>query len=129
MKTHKSTVPRKSGVRDFFYLNFRAFGNVNNEVNVRVVVVIRSTWHRHVLVSHSNVLGVRSQVFWCDHDDEAYGMFVLEHFVRPASHRAHTLHSRNAIVRNEHLQNNGAIINMVLTKMVEPQVNAILSPC
>lgn len=38
------------------YLNRYAFGNVQNELDIGIVVVISPSWHRHVMIGHFDVL-------------------------------------------------------------------------
>jgi len=40
------------------------------------------------------------EVFRSDHDNESHGTFVLEHLIRPPTHRAYALHSGDAVVGN-----------------------------
>ena len=40
------------------------------------------------------------EVFRSDHDNESHGTFILEHLIRPPTHRAYALHSGDAVVGN-----------------------------
>ena len=50
-----------------------------------------------------NLTSVRFEVFGRYHDDEANGVLVLEHLVRPASDGAHALDCGDTIVGDENL--------------------------
>ena len=46
-------------------------------------MIIAPSGNLNVLVCHSNVLGIDSQVVWCSHDDELNGSFVSKCLVGP----------------------------------------------
>ena len=58
--------------------------------------------HLHVVVSHLDVLGVGAQVLFGGHRDEAQRVLVAERLVRPVVQRAHRLHSRDAVRRDQY---------------------------
>lgn len=40
----------------WWYLNRYALGNVKNELNIGVVVVVSPSWHRYIMICHLDVL-------------------------------------------------------------------------
>ena len=63
-----------------------SFRDIDNELDVGVVVVVSTTRHFNVLVSHSDVVGVGRQIFWRRHHSELDGALVAEGFVGPFSY-------------------------------------------
>lgn len=51
------------------------------------------------------------EVLWGDHDDKTYSPFIPKHFISPATNGAHALHSSNAIVGNEDLEQQNMIFS------------------
>lgn len=47
-------VVNQSGV--LLYLDRNPFSNVQNELHVSVVVVVGTSWHRHIVIRHFNIL-------------------------------------------------------------------------
>ena len=56
----------------------------------------------HVVVSHLDVLGVGAEVLLGGHRDEAQRVLVAESLVRPVVQRAHRLHGRDAVRRDQY---------------------------
>ena len=79
-----------------------ALGNVEYEVAVGVVVVVRAAGHGHAVVGDANVLGVGLEVLGRVHDDELDGALVAEDLVGPAAYAAHALDGGDAVVGDEH---------------------------
>mmetsp|Transcript_39813 Transcript_39813/g.94414 ORF Transcript_39813/g.94414 Transcript_39813/m.94414 type:complete len:224 (+) Transcript_39813:4634-5305(+) len=53
-------------------------GNVDNEIHVGVVIVVRAAGDLHDLVSEADVLGVGCEIIGCDHANEAQRLFNAE---------------------------------------------------
>ena len=69
--------------------NFVPLGDVQDEVNICIVVVVRATPDLYDVVGQLYVLGVRLQIFGRDHDDELDGLFGgREVLVGPAPDRS-----------------------------------------
>lgn len=65
--------------------------NVDNDVDVRVVIVVGSTGHFDVLVGHADVVGVDLEIFRSGHHDKLDRAFRAKRLVRPLAHRANLL--------------------------------------
>ena len=68
--------------------DFVPLRDVQDEINIRVVVVVRATPDLYHVVGQLDVLRVRLQIFGRDHDDEFDGLFSRsEVFVGPPPDR------------------------------------------
>lgn len=81
-----------------------SFSNIYNKVDVGVVVVVASTGHFDVSISHSNVLCIDPQIFGRGHDGELDSTFVAKRFVRPFSDRTDFLDGGDTVVGDEDLE-------------------------
>jgi hypothetical protein len=84
-------------------VNASSLGNVNDQIDVRVVVVVASTRNFDISISHTNVLGVDSQVFGSGHDGELNGSLVAESFVSPFADGTDLLDGSDTVVGDEDL--------------------------
>lgn len=80
-----------------------ALGNINNKLDVCIVVVICATGHFDVVVGHSDVIGVGSQIFGGGHDCELNGLFVAKRLVGPFPYRSNLLDGSDTVVGNQYL--------------------------
>ena len=93
---HDQYIPCPNG------LYIHSFGDVHDQLNVGVVVVVRSAWYRHIVIGHLNVLSVRLQIFWCDHHHKSNRTLISEHLVSPSPDGSHAFHGGDAIVGDQH---------------------------
>ena len=107
-------------------MDVHAFGDINYEFNIRIIVVVRSTRNLQihvshltegtrsvmlllpasyldVLVRHSNVVCICLQIFWSGHHRELNRSFVSEGLVGPFSDRSDLLDGSNTVVRDQDL--------------------------
>ena len=84
-------------------VNSGALGNVDDEVDVGIVVVVGAAGHLDVLVGHADVVGVDLEVLGRRHDDKLDGALITKRLVRPLADRANLLDGGNAVVADEHL--------------------------
>ncbi len=84
-------------------VNTGTLGNIDNQVNISVVVVVGTTGHLDVLVSHSDVIGVDLEIFRSGHDCELDGTLIAEGLVSPFSDGADLLNGSDTVVANEDL--------------------------
>ncbi|KAH3668227.1 hypothetical protein OGAPHI_001981 [Ogataea philodendri] len=82
-----------------------SFSDFNDEFHVGIVVIISSARNFHVLVGHSDVLGIGLEVFWSSHGHELDGSFVAESFVGPFSNRTDLFHGTDTVVCNKNFLN------------------------
>ena len=66
-------------------MDIHALRNIENELDVGIVVVIRAAGDLDVVVRHSDVICVGLQIFWGSHDGEVNGSLVAERLVGPFS--------------------------------------------
>ena len=59
--------------------------------------------HLNILISHSNVIRICSEVFWRSHHSKLDGPLVAEGFVGPFSDRSYLFHSCDTVVGYEDL--------------------------
>lgn len=86
------------------HLNLTPNGDIHDELHIGVIVVVGAPGDGHVVVGHLDVLGVGLEILRRYHDDESHGPLVLEHLVRPATHRPHTFDGCDAVVGYQHLK-------------------------
>lgn len=67
-------------------VHVHALRNIDNELHIGVVVVVRATWNLNVLISHSDVVGIGAQIFGRGHHSELDGPLVAERLVCPFSY-------------------------------------------
>lgn len=84
-------------------MDIHSLGHVDNQLYVGIVVIIRATWHLHILICHSDVVCVGLQIFGCRHDSELNRPLIAESLVRPFPDGSDLLDGRNSIVRNQYL--------------------------
>lgn len=85
-------------------MNIHALGNVDNELDVGVVVVVCAAGDLDIVVGHANVVGVGLQVLGGGHDGEVDGALVAKHFVGPFSDGSNLLDGGDAVVGNQNLR-------------------------
>jgi hypothetical protein len=66
-------------------MDVHALGNIHNQLDVGIVVVVCAAGNLDVVVGHSNVLCVGLQIFGGGHHCEVNGSLVAERLVRPFS--------------------------------------------
>lgn len=84
-------------------MDIHSLGDVDNQLHVGIVVIICASWNLHILICHSDVVGVGLQIFGCRHDSELNRPLVAEGLVRPFPDGSDLLDSCNSIVRNQNL--------------------------
>jgi hypothetical protein len=77
-------------------VDFSTFGNVDDEVHVGIIVVIRTPWYFYVTVGHTNVFGVYFEILRCCHDGEFDRTFRPKRFVAPLPNGSDFLYSSYA---------------------------------
>ena len=68
-------------------------GDIDDNVDVRVVVVVRASGNLDVLVRHPDVVGVDLEILRRGHDDEFDGALRTERLVSPFSDRTDFFYS------------------------------------
>lgn len=84
-------------------MDIHSLGHIDNQLHVGVVVIIRATWHLHILICHSDVVCVGLQIFGCRHNSELNRPLVAEGLVRPFPDGSDLLDGSNSVVRNQYL--------------------------
>lgn len=84
-------------------MNSSALGNVDNDIDVGVVVVVGSTGDLDVLVSHANVVGVDLEILGRGHDGKLDGALRAESLVGPFPDGADLLDGGDSVVGDENL--------------------------
>lgn len=79
-----------------------AFGNVDDEIDIGVVVVVGAAGNLNVLVGHANVLGIDRQVFRSGHDNKLNGALEAKCFVGPFADGADLFDGGDSVVADEH---------------------------
>lgn len=77
------------------------FSNVDDQVNIGIVVVVRSTGHLDVLVGHTNVLSIDRQIFGGGHHDKLDGSLKTKRLVCPFADGANLFDCRNTVVADQ----------------------------
>lgn len=85
-------------------MNTHSLRNVNNQLDVGVVIIIRAPGYLHVLISHPDVVCICLQIFRCCHHRELNCALIAENFVGPFSYGSNLLDSRNTVVGDEDLK-------------------------
>jgi hypothetical protein len=67
-------------------VNPGAFGDVDDQIDIGVIVMIRASWNLDVSVSHTDVFRVDFKIFWRRHHGEFDGPLRPERFVTPLSY-------------------------------------------
>lgn len=78
-----------------------ALGDIDNEVDVGVVVVVGTAGHLDVLVGHANVIGIHLKIFGGGHDREFDCTLMTESLIGPFPDRANLLDGGDTVVANE----------------------------
>ncbi|PNY27761.1 Uncharacterized protein TCAP_02317 [Tolypocladium capitatum] len=84
-------------------VDVHTLGNVDNQLDVGVVVVVGAARDLDVVVGHADVVGVGPQVLGGGHDGEVDGALIAERFVGPFPHGADLLDGGDAVVGDEDL--------------------------
>lgn len=77
--------------------------NIDDEVNVGVVVVVASSGHFNVSISHSDVFCVDTQIFGCCHDRELDGSLIAKSLIGPFANRTDFLDGSDTVIGDENL--------------------------
>ena len=77
--------------------------HIDNELDIRIVVRIRSTGDQDILISHANVLGIDAQVFWRGHHNELDRAVIAKGIIGPCPNGPYFFHRGNAIVTHQYL--------------------------
>ena len=85
-------------------------GELDDELHVRVVVVVSTAGNLRHLVRHANELGIGKSVLRCRHHNEANEALLSERLVRPLPHRSDRLDGTNAVVRDQNLPDRGVTL-------------------
>ncbi len=81
-------------------MDVHALGNVDDELDIGVVVVVCATGDLDVVVRHPDVIGIGLKIFWRGHHCELDGPLVVELLVRPFSYRPNLLDGSDTVVGN-----------------------------
>lgn len=84
-------------------MNIHSLSDIDDQFHIGVIVVVRPTGDLNILIRHSDVVCVRTQILGGCHDGELYGPFVPEGLVCPFSHGPDFLDGCDTIVGNEDL--------------------------
>ena len=110
-------------------VDIHSFGNIDNELDIGIIVVVRSARnlcrvsvlsfdlpgtanallalpvvsYLNVLIRHSNVVCVCLQIFWSGHHSELDGTLVAECLVGPFSYRSNLLDGCDTVVGDQDL--------------------------
>jgi len=76
---------------------------IHNELDVGVIVVVRSAWHFYVTVCHPDIVRICCQILWCGHDSKLDSALVTKGLVGPPPHGADFFDRCDTIVGNEDL--------------------------
>ena len=77
--------------------------DVHNKVDIRVIIVVGSTWDFYISVGHPDVFGIDTQILWSGHDGELDRTLGTKGLVGPFSNRSNLLDSGNTVVCDEDL--------------------------
>ena len=88
-------------------MHVHALCNVDNEFDVRVVMVVCTAGYFDIVVCHSDVVCVGLQIFGCGHDRELDRPFVAESLVCPLTDGSNFLDSSDTVVGDQNLVKKG----------------------
>ena len=78
--------------------------NIDNQVDIGVVVVVRPSGDLDIAIGHTDVLRIDLQIFRSRHNGELDGALCAKRLVAPLSDRTDLLYSGNTVVRDENLK-------------------------
>ena len=84
-------------------MNAHTLGNIDDELDVGVVVVVGATGDLDVLVRHADVVCVGRQVLGGGHDGELDGALIAQCLVCPLPHGADLFDGGDTVIRNQNL--------------------------
>lgn len=84
-------------------MDIHALGNIHNQLDIGIVVVVCASGNLDVVVCHSNVICVGLQIFGSGHDSEVNGPLVAECLVSPFSNRSNLLDGGDTVVGDQNL--------------------------
>lgn len=84
-------------------MNSGALGNINDEVNVGIVVVVGASWYLNILIGHADIFGVHLEILRCSHDSELNRALIAEGLVCPLADGADLLDGGNTVVGDQDL--------------------------
>lgn len=84
-------------------VNAGSLSDIDDEVDVSVVVVVRATGYLDVLVGHADVVGIDFEVLRGGHDGKFNGTLIAKGLVGPFSDGANLLDGSDTVVANEDL--------------------------
>lgn len=82
-------------------MNSGALGNIDDEVNVGVVVVVGASWYLNILIGHADIFGVHLEILRCRHDSELDRALVAKGLVSPLADRTDFLDGGNTVVGDQ----------------------------
>jgi hypothetical protein len=85
-------------------------GELDDEIYIRVVVVVGAAGNLGHLVRHADELRIGKSILRCRHHNEANEAVLPERLVRPLPHRSDRLDGTNAIVRDQDLPDRGVTL-------------------
>lgn len=88
-------------------VDIHALGNVDNQLDVGVIVVVGAAGDLDVVVGHANIVGIGLEVLGSGHDGEVDGLFVAKRLVRPFPDGTDLLDGGNSVVCDENLFGHG----------------------
>lgn len=89
-----------------YSVDIHALGNIDNEFDIGVVVVIGTARDFYVMISHADIIGIGLQILRRGHDGEMDCPLIAEGLVCPFPDRADLLDGGNTVVGNKHLVRN-----------------------
>lgn len=84
-------------------MNIHSFGNIDNQLDIGIIIIIGTTGHLDIFIGHSDVVRIGVQILWGSHYCELNRSLVAEGFVGPFSYGANLLDGGNTIVGDEYL--------------------------
>jgi hypothetical protein len=85
-------------------MNASTLCDIDDKVDIGVIVVVRPSWNFDISVSHSDVLGIDTQILWRSHDGKFDSSLGAECLVGPFSNGSDLLNSSNTVVGNQDLE-------------------------
>ena len=86
-------------------MNACPLGNINDQVDIGVIVIVASSRNLDVLICHTNVFGVHFKIFRSCHHNEFNRSLLSKRFVSPFSNGTNLFDCGNTVVANQYPSN------------------------